>query len=85
MYCGIVWSVATTLFGILQKAQHKIKTGYGVSAPIYGDEQSTISGIGQGKRLGPALWVLISFIIIKMCKAKGHGMKVTTPISKKDI
>ena len=55
MYFGVAWSVATTLFEVLQKAKHKIKTGYGVSAPVYGDEEMAISGIGQGNRLGPAL------------------------------
>ena len=77
--------MVTTLFGVLQKAKHKIKTGYGVSAPLYGDEETTISGISQGNGLGPALWALIGSIIFKMCKARGHGMNLTTPISKKEI
>ena len=55
MYYGVAWSVVSTLFDVLQKAKHKIKTGYGVSAPVYGDEATTISGIGQGNGLGPAL------------------------------
>ena len=84
MYYGVAWSLATTLFEVLQKAKNKIKTGYGVSAPVYGNEESSIFGIGQGNGLGPALWALISSIIIKMCKTKGHGMKVTTPISKQE-
>ena len=82
IHYGVVWSVVTTLFEVLQKAKHKIKTGYGVSTPIYGDEETAISGIGQGNGLGPALWALISSIIFKMCKAWGHGMNMTTPISK---
>ena len=39
----------------------------------------------MGWDLPYALYALISTIIIKMCKAKGHSMKVTTPISKEDI
>ena len=77
--------MATTLFGVLQKAKHKIKTGYGVSTPVYGNKESTISCIGQGNGLGPALWAHISSIIIKMYKANVHGMKVTTTISKEDV
>ena len=42
-YYGVVWLVATTLFEVLQKAQHKITTGYGVSAPVYGNEESLLS------------------------------------------
>ena len=34
MHFGVAYSVATTLFSILQKAMHKIKTGYGVSEPV---------------------------------------------------
>ena len=85
MYYGVAWSLATTLFEVLQKAKHKIKTGYGVSTPVYGNKESAISSIGQGNGLGPTLWALISSIIIKMRKAKGHGMKVATPISKQDV
>ena len=51
----VAWSVATTLFEVLPKAKHKIKTGYGVSAPVYGDEETAISSIGQDNGLGPAL------------------------------
>ena len=40
---------------------------------------------GQGNGLGPTLWALISSIIIKTCKAKGHGMTVITTISNQTI
>ena len=85
MYYRVAWSIASTLFGVLQKAKHKIKTGYGVSAPVYGYEATSISGIDQGIGLGPTLWALISSIRFKMCKARGHGMNLTTPISKNVI
>ena len=85
MYYGGKWFVATTLFNVLQKAKHKIKMGYGLLDPVYGDEEIAISGSGQGNGLGPALWVLISSIIFKMCKARGYGMNMTTAISKQEI
>ena len=85
MYYGVAWSVATILFEVLQKARHEIKTSYGVSAPVYGDKETAISGIGQGNGLGPTLWALISSIIFKMCKARGHKMNMTTAISKQEI
>ena len=71
MNYGVAWSVAITLFEVLQKARPKIKTGYGVSDPVYSNEETAISVIGQGNGLGPAQWALISSII--------------TPISKHDI
>ena len=52
MYFGVPWSIATTLFLVLQQARHSIKTGYGHSKPVYGDLSA---GIGQGNGLGPAL------------------------------
>ena len=85
MYYGVAWSVANTLFQVLQEARHKIKMGYSVLDLVYGDEETAIYGIGQGNGLGPALWALISSIIIKMYKIKGHSMNVTTPIFKQDV
>ena len=85
MYYGVTWFIATTLFNLLQKAKHKIKTGYGVSNPVYGEEETAISDIGQGNVLSPVLWALISSIIFKICKVRGHGMNMTTAISKQEI
>ena len=82
MHFGIAYTVATTLFSILQKAMHRIKTGYGVSDPVYGNEKRPLAGIGQGNGLGPALWCLISSIIFNMCKAEGHGITIISSISK---
>lgn len=62
MYFGEIWLIATTLFTVLQKAQHKIKTGYGVLALTYSNKDILIAGIGQDNRLGPTVWV--SYIII---------------------
>ena len=55
--------------------------------PIYGnkDEKEPIAGIGQGNRLGPTLWCLISTIIIKICKRKVHGTTIITQISKEIV
>ena len=53
--------------------------------PVYCYEETTISGIGQSSSLGPALWALINSFIVKMYKAKGHDMKVSTIISKQDV
>ena len=84
MFFGIPWCVATNLFRILQQARHCIKTGYGVSKPVYGNEDKNkhIAEIAQGNGMGPSLWCLISTTIIKTCKRKGHGTTITTPISK---
>ena len=84
MYFGVSSSFSTMLFFVLQRARHSIKTGYGVSEPVYGneDEYKAITGIGQGNGLGPSLWCLISTILIKMCKMKRHATTIITAISK---
>ena len=46
MYFGVPWSVATMLFLVLQQARHSIKTGYGLSQPVYSNEDESIAGIG---------------------------------------
>ena len=87
MLFGLPWIIARNLFRVLQQARHCIKTGYGVSQPVYRNEHKnkTIAGIGQGNVLGPSLWCLISTIIIKNCKRKSHGTTITSPISKKIV
>ena len=76
--------IASNIFLVLQQARHRIKIGYGLSEPVYRyeDKKVPITGIGQGNRLGPALWCFISTIIINTCKSKGHGTTIINPISK---
>ena len=85
MRFGVTYTAATTLFTILQKSRHRIMTGFGVLEPDYGDEPIPISGIGQGNRLGPTLWALISTVIILMCHRAGHGITCVSAISKKSF
>ena len=82
MYFSVPWSVATMMFLLLQQARHSIKTGYGLSKPVYGDLSAVI---GQSNGIGPALWCLISTIIIKMCKSRGHGTTITTAMSRTEV
>ena len=69
----------------MQKSLHCIKTGYGISGPVYGDKPVPLAGCGQGNGLGPTLWALISTVILIMCKRAGHRMKFITSITKLPI
>ena len=82
MYFGVPWSIATTHFLVLQQARHSIKTGCGHLKPVYEDLSA---GICQGNGLWPALWCLISTIVIKMCKRRGHGTTFTTAITGTEV
>ena len=72
MVLGVPWLIARNMLLILQQAFYRIKTGYGVSRPVYGNEdvKNHIARIGQDNGLEPSLWYLISTIIIKCCKRK---------------
>ena len=83
----VLWMIVRNMFLVLQQACHRNKTYSGVSRPVYGNEDANnpIAGIGQDNGLGPSLWCLISTIIIKCCKRKGHGTIIITPISKRTV
>ena len=68
-------------FQTLQQAKHHIKTGFGRSEAVYGDEPIHISGIGQGNGLGSTLWALISTKLLRMMEKAGHGVNLLTSIS----
>ena len=84
VYYGIAWSIARNCFLVLQQGRHRIKTGFGLSKPVYGgeDPQNPISGIGQGNGMGPCLWCLISSIIFKDCKRCRHCTTIMTAITR---
>ena len=77
--------IARSCFCPLQQGRHRIKTGYGLSKPVYGnkDPEEPIAEIGQGNGQGPSLWCLISSVVIKDCKRNGHTTIITTAISRK--
>ena len=83
MSYGLEYTPATTLFSTLQQAEHRIKTGYGVSVPMYGNEETPIQGSGQGNGFAPTVWGLISCKMIAMMKLKGHGAKFEAALSRK--
>ena len=85
MQFGLDYSTVHTLFQVMQKSLHCIKTGYGTLEPVYGDETVPLAGSGQGNGLGPTLWALISTVILIRCKRDGHGMKSITSITKLPI
>ena len=82
IYVGVTCSVATMLFLVLQRTHCSIKTGYDVTELLCSNEEAVITRIGQRNELEPSLWCLISTILIKMCKMKGHAITIITATSK---
>ena len=81
MSFGVPQMICIVLFQTLQQAKHHIKTGFGRSEAVYGDESIPISGIGQGNGIGPTLWALIRTKLLRMVEKAGHGVHLLTSIS----
>lgn len=69
-----------SLFEATQNADHSIKTSYGVSDPTYGKTNSPTMGTGQGARIGPSRFALLSCKMIEMMKRKDHGVDFLTSL-----
>ena len=59
----------------LQKASHGVTTAYGVSKQTYSKNMVILyHGVGQGNGAEPAIWAVISTVIIAaMMATAGHG------------
>ena len=78
MRFGVPAMIARILFGRLQKARHRIKTGFGISEPVYGDEKVPIQGSGQGNGIASTAWALISSKTFQVTDRAGHGLLAIT-------
>ena len=76
MSFGVAGPIARSLIKVLQEADHHMKTGFGRSERVYGNETVPHQGSGQGNGLGPTLWTLISTKLIAMMLAKNHGVQL---------
>jgi hypothetical protein len=65
---------------VLLYAAFHIKTSHGVSYDYYShSEEHPIHGPGQGSRIGPALWVLISCLMFATMESLCHGAEFCNP------
>jgi hypothetical protein len=71
-----------SMFETLQKAAHRVTTAYGISTQTYGTKLAIpYQGVGQGNGAGPAIWAVISTVIINMMTTAGHGFHILSAIS----
>lgn len=61
---GLVNTASHTMLQVIQKVLYHIKTGYGTSGSVYGNKIVSLAGCGQGNRIGPMIWALISTTIL---------------------
>lgn len=80
---GAPRAAVTSLLTTLQRAVHRIRTGFGVSKTHYGgDRNPPIQGLGQGNGAAPTGWAVISTPLINMMRTAGFGFQMLTCISK---
>jgi hypothetical protein len=74
-------------FSTLQKAVHHVRSAYGVSKRSYGGKhrgpsQIPLHGIGQGNGAGPAIWAIISTILLNTLVEDNLAATFTSTISQ---
>jgi ribonuclease HI len=74
-------------FSTLQKAVHHVRSAYGVSKRSYGGKhrgpsQIPLHGIGQGNGAGPAIWAVISTILLNILVEDNLAATFTSAISQ---
>jgi hypothetical protein len=81
---GISKLAAKSSIACILDMKMKMRTSYGDSELTYGGEQwiKLPHGCGQGNGYGPAIWACISSPLLMILKRKGHGARITAPITK---
>jgi hypothetical protein len=71
-----------SMFSTLQQAAHRVTTAYGISEQTYGTNLAEpYQGVGQGNGAGPAIWAVISTVVISMMSTAGHGFHIISAIT----
>ena len=80
---GIPMKIINTMLSAIQMMQFHLRTGFGDSKGTYGREnrRRPFQGLCQGNGAAPALWLLISSILIMYLADEGHSMQITSAIT----
>jgi hypothetical protein len=70
------------MFETLQAAKHHVSTAFGISSRSYGGtREPPLQGVGQGNGAGPAIWAVISTIIIAGMATHVHGFNILSALT----
>jgi hypothetical protein len=82
MRLGMPYEPIRSMFETLQSAWHFIATAFGISSSKYGRFcWPPLQGVGQGNGAGPAIWAVISAVLISMMHTHGHGVNILSALS----
>ena len=77
---GMEHQACTLLENFLSQAQYHIQTQFGISEKHYGTTASKkLHGPGQGSQSSPAIWTLVSTLILSAVRRKSPGTFFTDP------
>ena len=76
-------SACNSLLQPLREMEFFVRTGYGESETFIGVKTEVKQGGSQSNGGAPGKWQQMSSVMMGAHKRKGHGVTITTPISKK--
>ena len=77
-----------SMFSTLQRMNHHIRTGYGISSTAYGNtlhQGKPTQGSGQGNGASPCIWVMLSTPLLNMMRKENFGAHFRTPLSNQKV
>ena len=79
-HLGVPTAACSLLTGFLEKAEYTIKTMVGLSDESYtSTDANPLHGPGQGAREAPALWLILSVMLIALMHKKARGISFSDP------
>lgn len=84
MALGIPFGPIVCMLSTIRYMRYYLRTGFGESKTFMGSDSTTRRrhGLNQGSRAAPPCWTLVSSVLVKLQRARGHLATVISPISK---
>jgi hypothetical protein len=78
---GVAGSAGAEMMLTLLTAWHYVTTAFGESKRRYRGIDRPLQGIGQGNGAGPAIWAVISAVLLCIMRDSGYGLNFITATS----
>ena len=80
---GVPTGAITSMLCSIQLMHFFLRTGWGESdSSIVGDLLKILHMMCQGTGEAPAVWPVLSTVLIRIYKRRGHGARLRTPITR---
>jgi hypothetical protein len=78
---GVAKSAVQEMMQTLLTAWHIVTTAFGDFTRCYRGDITPLQGIGQGNGAGPAIWAVISAVLLQVMRDSGFGLNFITALS----